>query len=233
MAHGLHWKGCSMLLIRLNTMWFETINYSLTLLWICFGSYAALFRWWRWWMWTCWDISTGGRMAFRTSVLALPLWRLRYQLHLRLYVSVLVAFMSLLLDLETCRESSPGVFVVTSIANKHDWKWFDYFHWTLQTEVLLLGQLMREHMCVGFQVWWHAGMASALEPSALQGSGTPVPDGTGGSEQEPPWNTHRPHLQVSAHTFSSLSFCLPLCVSFFPHSLLLVFCVFFFSSSGK
>lgn len=70
-------------------------------------------------------------------------------------------------------------------------------------------------MCLGFQVWWHAGMASALEPSAVQGSWTPVPDGTRGSEQEPAWNTNRPHFQVSAHTFICSVVCLTLCVSSF------------------
>lgn len=85
---------------------------------------------------------------------------------------------------------------------------------------------MHECVCIGFQVWWLAGMASALEPSAIQGSWTPVPDGTGGFEQEPAWNTHRPHFQVSAHTFSCPTFCLTLCVSSF-HYISLYLVTFF------
>lgn len=184
-------------------------------------------------MWTCWDISSGGRMAFRTSVLALPLWRLRYQFHFRLYVSVGMDFMSLSLDLKNIRTAAPGVFVVTSIADKHDSKWFVSLL-SLDTSNWSSLKRMHECVCVGFQVWWHAGMASALEPSALQGSGTPVPDGTGGSEQEPPWNTHRPHLQVSAHAFSSDFLSPPSCLLFSPLSAVTFLCFFcFFSSSGK
>lgn len=53
-------------------------------------------------------------------------------------------------------------------------------------------------LCLGLPVWRHAGMASALEPSAVQGPRTPVPDRTGSSEQEPAGDTHRPHFQVSS-----------------------------------
>lgn len=57
-------------------------------------------------------------------------------------------------------------------------------------------------LCTGFQVWWHAGMAPALEPPALQGSWTPVPEGIRSSEQELAWNTNRPHFQVSEWTLA-------------------------------
>lgn len=111
--------------------------------------------------------------------------------------------------------------LVTAIVNKHDSKMilllstFIGHYTTCTTNLSSLPCKANTWMCVriGFQVWWHAGVASALEPSAIQGSWTPVPDRTRSSEQEPAWNTHRSHFQVSAHTFSCPTFCLTLCVS--------------------
>lgn len=75
---------------------------------------------------------------------------------------------------------------------------------------------------VGLQVWWHAGMASALEPSAVQSSWTPVSDWAGSTEQELARNTHWSHFQVSAQNFTCPGFAFSLCpltlVIFFPFS---------------
>lgn len=95
-------------------------------------------------------------------------------------------------------------------------------------------------MCVcvfvslGLQVWWHAGMASALEPSAVQSSWTPVSDWAGSTEQELARNTHWSHFQVSAQNFTCPAFAFSLCplilvIFFFPPLHFLCICIFNFS----